>query len=115
MVASRRAIATVACQNEYVFLVARLNGVHYRYGVDNATVEHRYSVYIYYLADVWQRAWRMGYVSQTLAVVMLLKIFGASRQTVGSDHLVCGVVAEEGVVVVGDILVREFVVQQFCV
>ena len=52
MVASRRAIATVACQNEYVFLVARLNGVHYRYGVDNATVEHRCSVYVDYLADI---------------------------------------------------------------
>ena len=57
----------------------------------------------------------MGYVSKTLAVVMLLKIFGASRQTVGGDHFICGVAAEEGVVVVGDILVGEFVVQQFCV
>ena len=56
MVASRRAIATVACQNEHVFLVTRLYGVHYRYGVDYATIEHGRTVYIDNLADVWQRA-----------------------------------------------------------
>ena len=55
----------------------------------------------------------MGYVSKTLAVVMLLKIFGASRKAVGGDHLEGGVAAEEGVVVVRDILVREFVLKQF--
>ena len=55
----------------------------------------------------------MGYVSQTLAVVILLKIFGTARKAVGSDHLEGGVAAEEGVVVVRDILIRKLVVQQF--
>ena len=34
----------------------RLYGVHYRYGVDYATIEHGRTVYIDNLADVWQRA-----------------------------------------------------------
>ena len=45
--------------------------------------------------------------------MMLLQIFGTARKAVGSDHLEGGVAAEEGIVVVRDILVREFVVKQF--
>ena len=56
MVAASAAIAFVACEHEHIAWKSLCYGALYGYAVDNAAIEHRLTVDVDYLADVWQTA-----------------------------------------------------------
>lgn len=62
------AVATVACADNDIGRMALPDGPHHGYTVHDTSVEHRRTVYVYRLTDVWQTAAGMYDIDGTAAV-----------------------------------------------
>ena len=112
-VVTRFAIATVARQHEHVLRMTCSHCTLHWYRVDDATIKHRYAVYVHYLAHIRQRSRSTHNVECALAVVAFGEIHRTTRETVGCDHLERSRIVEISVVIERHILVRHLVVEQF--
>ena len=81
------AVAPVACQNDDVESVARSDGPLDRYGVDDASVEHRFAVDIRDGAYVGQAARSPCQLDETLRVARLGEVAGSARAAIRRDDL----------------------------
>ena len=112
IVSPRVAVASVARGYHHVTLMPERHCALHGYAVYDSSIEHRNAVYADNLADVWKTARRTHYIKRTLAVGRLGHIHGASRETVGRNHLERMSIFEISVVIKGYKLVWETVVEQ---
>ena len=106
-----RTEAAVARHDDHIGRIAHVDGTHHRDAVDDAAVEHRYAVDIGNTRHVRQRRRRLNNGRQPAGIVLLSEIAGAAGETVGGHHLERSGILPIRLVVEGDYLVGETLIE----